>query len=482
MISDRDDEAICVGERDDALAHWLLSEFGLWLLAAAVAAAAVVAARFEAPRATRALGWTAFAAFALGAACWTFRDTYAYYFTQKEACLRIAYWGSYREHEMWKEIVAAFQRRYPDIPVKREYITDRYEEKIQQLLLANDAPDVMLFQDEPLPRFVTSGKFLAVDDLCRTPGYEVDLDRDYWDTAVRSFQLGGRTYGIPIWGGDCLLIYNRDAFRTAGLPEPPGRWTTDEFLKTCQALTADADGDGRLDRFGFDIPGWVYWLPFHYAFGAEYLDPTRTRWTLWGKQAEASYEFWQGLRYQFHVAPQRAELTEGGNVAFMTGRVAMFVSGPWAMPPLNEAHVDYDVADIPSGPGGHATRVTWDALVLFAGSQKKDWAWKFIHFATSLPAAEIIAKFQRSVPALKAGRKAFVEGNPRVHAQRFIDALAYARFQPITRHWELMGREIGSEVDLMLDNRQSAAEALRRLARNPHLAKCFEMPRDTTSP
>ncbi|HPD14060.1 MAG TPA: sugar ABC transporter substrate-binding protein [Planctomycetota bacterium] len=458
------------------MGEWITPEVVLWAAAALLAGLAAIASRFEAHRLAGAAGWACLAVFVLGSCVWLFADTYSHYYGQKEAALRVSYWGSYREHEMWKEIAAAFRERYPEIPLKREYITDRYEEKIQQLLLSNDAPDVMLFQDEPLPRFITSDKFQPLNDFCRTQGLEIQLDRDYWDTAVQSFRRGAQVYGIPIWGGDCLLIYNRDAFRNAGVPEPPPQWTMDEFLATCKRLTADTDGDGRLDRFAFDIPGWVYWLPFQYAFGSDYLDPTRTRWTLWGPEAEAAYQLWQDLRYKFHVAPQRAELTEGGNVAFMTGRVAMFVSGPWAMPPLNEAGVSFDIADIPSGPGGHGTRVTWDALVMFAGSTKKDWAWKFIHFATSLPAQEIVARYQRSVPALKAAKDAFIHANPKVQAKRFIDALAYARFQPITEHWMLMSREIGSETDLMLDNRQTPAETLRRLSRNPHLAKCFKMP------
>jgi len=460
--------------------EWVTTELLLWLVGALFAGAAFLCSHLDRRRAMRALGWVAFAAFAAGCLLWMFRDTYAYYFTQKEACLRLAYWGSYREHEMWKEIVAAFKQRYPDIPVKREYITDRYEEKIQQLLLANDAPDVMLFQDEPLPRFVTSGKFEPLDDWCRTPGFEVDLDRDYWETAVASFRIDGRAYGIPIWGGDCQVIYNRAAFREAGVPEPPDKWTVEQFTDTCQKLTADTDGDGRIDRYAFLLPGWVYWLPFDYAFGAEYLDATRTRWTYWGPEAEASCQFQQDLRYRYHVSPHRGELTEGGEAAFMTGRVGMFISGPWAMPPLNEAGVEFDVAPIPSGPGGHGTRVTWDSLVMFTGSQKRDWAWRFIHFCTSLPAQEIVAKFQRSVPALKAGQMAFVRGNPRVHAQRFIDAFAYARIQPISRHWELMAREISSENELLLDNRQTPAEMLRRLVTNPSLTKLFVMPKVDT--
>ena len=456
---------------------WLLTEFGIWLVAAIVGLAALVTARLDLRGAGRALGWVAFAAFVAGALTWMFRDTYAHYFAQKEDALRLSYWGSYREHEMWKDIVAAFRKRYPDIAVKQEYITDRYDDKIHQLLLADDAPDVILFQDEPMPQFVASGKFQCLDDWCKTPGLETDLDRDYWPTAVSSFRFGGKAYGIPIWGGNCLVIYNRAAFEAMGAPEPPERWTTDEFLDTCRKLTADIDGDGRRDRFGFIIPGWIYWLPFHYAFGADYLDATRTKWTLWGREAEASFAYWQALRHTHHVSPCRDELTMGGNVAFMTGAVAMFISGPWAMPPLNEAGVDYDIADIPSGPGGHGTRVTWDSLVMFAGSKKKEQAWKLIHFATSLPAQEIVARFQRSVPALKAASTAFVKQNPKVRVQRFIDAFAYARIQPISKHWRLMDREISSDLHLMLDNRQTPAQTLHKIATNQHLRERFEMPK-----
>ena len=455
--------------------QWL-SESTLWLLAALAGGSAYLASRLEAQLATRVLGWVCFAFFIAGAFVWMFSDTYAYYYAEKEPALRISYWGSYREHEMWGDIVEGFNERYPEIKVRREYIPDRYEEKIQQLLLADEAPDLITFQDEPFPRFVSSGKIEQLDAYCQRPDLPLQLERDYWSTSVVSFQQDGRTYGIPVWGGNCLVVYNRDAFREAGLPEPPTDWTVEEFLSTCQQITADTDGDGRLDRYGFLIPSWIYWLPFHYAFGAVYLDSTRRHWRLWGPETEASFRFWQDLRHHYHVAPHRDELTEGGGVAFMTGRVAMQLNGPWAMPPLNEAGVNYGVTHIPRGPGGQATRVTWDALMMFAGSQKKEQAWKLIHFTASLEAQEIIARYQRSIPALKAGQQAFVDGNPDVPAERFIEALDYARFQPITLQWGLMRREVSSETDLMLDDRQSVRQTLIDLASNVHLAEHFIMP------
>lgn len=453
------------------------TEHLLWLLCAAAFLARVVLRRLDADGAVRILGWAAFLAFAAGAGVWSVRDTWAYYTGAKDDALRLSYWGSYREHEMWAEIVADFETQHPGVHVRREYITTRYEEKIQQLLLADEAPDVVLFQDEPFPRFVASGRFEGLDGYFDAGGDRLDLDRDYWDTAVQSFRLDGVTYGVPIWGGDCLVLYNRVAFRAAGVPEPDPDWTVDDFVRTCLRLTGDDDGDGRVDRYAFPLPSWVYWLPFHYAFGATYLDAARTRWTLWGPEAEASYGLYRDLRHRWHVSPQRDELTEGGSVAFMTGRAAMFVSGPWAMPTLNEAGIDYDVAHVPRGPGGRGTRVTWDSLLLFAGSTRKADAWRFIRFATSLPAQRVVARYQRSVPALVAARDAFVEANPAVHAERFIEALDYARYQPITEHWALMNREIGSEVDLMLDGHQDAPTTLARLARNEHLRARFEMPR-----
>lgn len=110
------------------------------------------------------------------------------------------------------------------------------------------------------------------------------------------------------------------------------------------------------------------------------------------------------------------------------------------------------------------------------GRRKRRTRGNVIHFATSLPGQEIVARYQRSVPALKAGQEAFVEGNRAVRPERFIEAMEYARFQPITLHWNLMRREVASETDLLLDDRQSTRQTLLRLARNPHLERHFSMP------
>jgi ABC-type glycerol-3-phosphate transport system substrate-binding protein len=249
----------------------------------------------------------------------------------------------------------------------------RYETKIQQQLVAGNAPDVILFQDEPFPNFAPKG-FAALDEFVHRDG--INLHRDYFDTAVASFMLDGQLRGMPLWGGDNLIYCNRRCFQKASrfhgrpVPLPDDDWTLDEFIRTAQDLTFDEDGDGRIDQFGFALPMWFYALPFMWSQGMEVLDPTNTRWVMTGPAAVKAWRFYQDLRFGYRVCPTPVEQGEmDGDTAFFTGRIAMFTSGPWAQPFLQSTTLkdDYLVVHVPRGPAGRATRVTWDCLAIYDG-------------------------------------------------------------------------------------------------------------------
>jgi len=438
---------------------------------------------------------------------WLFSDTVRHHLaTDEAAALRVSFWGSYEEYQMWKELLAAFHEKFPAIRVKAEYLVGvRYEGKIQQLLVADAAPDVILFQDEPMPGFINSGKFEDLTPYLATPGEEIDLE-DFWKTSVQSFgreeKNGWRQYGVPIWGGCNLVFYNKDCFRRAGvrvaeLPGPKGlvrdpkgsgwlldddKWTIDEFVQLARLLTVDEDGDGRTDRFGFLLPGFIYWLPWHWGVGARVLDEDFERIAFLGPECERSLQLWQDLRYKHGVSPTPAELgTMGQNVGFFTGRVAMFCSGPWAMPFLNSTRVDYDLLHIPRGtPGGpRFTRITWDCVAMFTKSKKKKEAWHLIHHLASLESQKIVARYQRSIPARKDAATFFETQNPRVHAAEFIEvAASYARMQPITDHWDLMNRTwVRATDDLQNPDpryRLTPAEAIGEFLSDRELMKLYK--------
>jgi ABC-type glycerol-3-phosphate transport system substrate-binding protein len=293
---------------------------------------------------------------------------------------------------------------------------------------------------------------------------------------------------MPIWGGCNLFYYNKACFQRCGLVVRTGRgrkglarsadgtgwivddekWTLSEFVEVCRLLTLDRDGDGRNEQFGLSLGSAVYWLPLHYACGADILNDARTRTVFYGPAVEKSLRLWQDMMFRYHCTPRAAELGQmGEGVGFFTGRVAMFCSGPWGMPFLNEVGLDYDVLHVPRDDrtGRRATRITWDCVAIAAGSQRKADAWRLIRHLTGLASMKVIANVQRSIPARREAKDYFIQVNPHVSVGKFVRAAGdYARMQPITKHWSIMARAWSNAMaELRRDNpakRLTPAEAI----------------------
>ncbi|MBN1345920.1 MAG: sugar ABC transporter substrate-binding protein, partial [Phycisphaerae bacterium] len=399
-------------------------------------------------------------------AWWLFADTLRYHFPDRftEPVVRFAHWGDFAEYRVWQEVIGEFHKAYPDIRVRQEYIVGfRYETKIQQQIVSGDAPDVMMFQDEPFPTFAPRG-FADLSELVAASDPPIDLKREYFDTAVESFLIDGKPYGIPLCGGNVLIIWNKRCFARADkargrrIRRPHDNWTMDEFLETARDLTIDEDGDGRIDQFGFMLPTWVYYLPFIWSHEARILDETRTQWRLVGPEAVSVFELYRRMRWEDRVCPTPIEQSEMlTDTAFFTGRIAMCVNGPWLLPFLNETSLgpregkppEYGITHIPFGPTGKRyTRVTWDGLCMFKDltRERKECAWKFIRFVCGKPGQDIVARSQQSVPALKASAEAFKRFDTGCGSHKFVEAFSYSRLQPITRNWYPMDRIIYDQV------------------------------------
>jgi len=383
--------------------------------------------------------------------------------TPDAVVVTVSFWGSYEEWLMWREIKAAFERDNPDIWIKLDFIPGLYDDKIRLLLAADSAPDVMQLQDEPFPAYCEYGKFEDLAPYAETPGCSVDFD-DYFPTSVESFHYKGNQYAMPLWGGENMIYFNRDIFDKEGAPYPEPEWTFDEFVGTCRRLTRDFDGDGRIDQFGFFLPYWLYWLPWTWSMGANILNEERTDWAFNTPEALASLQLYHDMRFKHQVVPKTTQFSDMDEaVMFMTGKVAMFCSGPWASPPLRQSSINYGVAHMPIGPAGRFTRVSWDGLVMFRLSEHKPEAWRFIQFAASREAQDIVASYTRSIPALKSARDAFVEAGSAAGMELFYDAMEYVRLQPISIQWFKMDTELRREYDKLGLGAQTPEQTLANL-------------------
>ena len=101
---------------------------------------------------------------------------------------------------------------------------------------------------------------------------------------------------------------------------------------------------------------------------------------------------------------------------------------------------------------------------MFSDSKRKEEAWRLIRFATSGTGERIVARYQRSVPALRSVADEFVRHNPRVSARKFVEAFEYTRMQQISMRWQTMNREIKPEWDQFAFGQKTAAETVESLA------------------
>lgn len=422
---------------------------------------------------------------------WLFADTVRHHMpaARPDGEIRFAFWGGYDDYRMWSAVIDAFEDAQPDLTVRPEWHPlSGYTTKIRQQLVAGEAPDVMMFQDEPFPlhapeQFASLDPFLAEDDEARA------MLEDCWPSAVESFRPGASLHAAPVMGGTVLIYCNPDAFERASrvraepVTIPDSSWTLDDFTTLCRRLTIDEDGDGRTDQFGLLQPHWVYYLPFVWSHGARLLDDSRTHWALDGPAAVAAFELYADLRHRWTVTPMPMEYAgQNSDTAFLSGRVAMCVNGPWFQAFLRETRLRnrYRVVGIPHGPGGSATRATWDALCIYAkmSPRRQADAWRFVRFCLTTDTQRIFASHLRAIPARRAAAADYVRagGGPASPSQAFVDSLATARLQPITPDWNTLSSAVRRHLTSVLltgRTRATPAEAVQALASDPAIQAAF---------
>ncbi len=104
-------------------------------------------------------------------------------------------------------------------------------------LAAGTAPDIYILKN--LKNFYTyqSGQqLLDVSDVAS----ELDADTGGLD----AYEADGATYAVPYRQDSWVLYYNKDLFDQAGVAQPDGSWTWDDYAQTAKDLTTAFEGAG----------------------------------------------------------------------------------------------------------------------------------------------------------------------------------------------------------------------------------------------
>jgi multiple sugar transport system substrate-binding protein len=386
----------------------------------------------------------------------------------RRVVLRYSYYGAKDDVVIWKAIVAEFERRNPDLRIQAELIVGMgpYEQKLMAMMVGRSAPDVIMFDDEPFPQFAQYDVFVDLGPyLDRDPTLRRS---DFFPIFMEAFRYRGHQYCLPWDGTTHLVYYNKDALAAAGLSEPKPGWTWDDFIATAKALTKDRDGDGRTDQFGCLVQSWMNAIMFMWQAGGSPYNEDLTRCTADSPGCVEGMRFNQDLRFKYHVAPLVTDMPGmSTEQQFASGAVVMSVGPSYSKPWMRPLKINWDVAHMPAGPAGRATRMTIDGIGIWKRSPRKQEAWRFIRFVLGDWAQRQIARSDLGIPAIKrlAWDPAFVRPDTPQHEERFLEAMAYGRLQPINEKWTESRVVWDREWDLLMLSRKPPEAVARDVAR-----------------
>ncbi|GGY25646.1 extracellular solute-binding protein [Streptomyces xanthochromogenes] len=364
------------------------------------------------------------------------------------------------EAPTYQALVTEFEKANPTIKVKYVNVPfDQAQNKFDTAAGAKGAPDVLRAEVGWTPAFAKKGYFLPLD------GTEALADQaKFGPNLIKQAQFQGKTYGVPLVTDTLALVYNKALFAKAGITKAPATW---DELKADAALVKEKAG---VDGYWGSTAGY-YAQPFLYGEGTDTVDAAGKKVTIASAPAVKGLETWKGLfdGPGLHKADVTADAYAHIQDAFVNGKVAAIVQGPWEITNFYKGAAFKDkanlgIATVPAGSAGKAGAPTGGHnLSVYAGSDKAHAAaaMKFVNFMTSAKSQESIALKNSTLPTREDAYTAQVKADPGIAG--FQGVLAAARPRPELPEYSSLWTPMDTELPKVADGKESVADATRSL-------------------
>lgn len=296
----------------------------------------------------------------------------------------------------WEGHVARFNEQYPDVTVNLIGVPGTawsdYLNGTATLIAGGETPDIIWVATEGVRFLVGLDLILPLDELIAEN--QESLQEYFDDVApamLDSFRIDDQLYFLPYSWNNMVIYYNRAMFDAAGLEYPSDDWTRDDFLAAAQALTADTDGDGNNDQFGFSGSGGGLFiiLPWVYANSTNIVTPDFCAPNLTDPAVVEAIQFIHDMTYVTEVAPAPGSVSDT-IIQFINGQIAMFGAGRWSTGQLYaEGYDNYDVALWPGNPD-QKTIYGVDGFGIFRTSENVPAAWAFLQYMSGTEVQETL--------------------------------------------------------------------------------------------
>jgi multiple sugar transport system substrate-binding protein len=366
----------------------------------------------------------------------------------------ITMWAMGAEGENLPKLTKDFEAANPGVKVQVTAIPwDAAHDKFTTAITANKTPDVAMVGTTWM------GEFAGMGALDPTPG---QIDKSvFFEGAQKTTEVGGTSYGIPWYVETRLVYYRTDLAKKAGINSPPTDW---EGLKAM--AKAMQDKAGAKWGIGLQAGGTGSWqsiMPFAWSAGADLTKDGGKAYNFDSPEVLKAAKYYQSF-FTDGISDKAAPAQPTTEPDFASGKVPMFISGPWMMSAVEKAggagfKDKYDVMQIPADKES-SSFVGGSNLVVFKNTKNRDAAWKFVQWlgdpkvqvkwyqlSTDLPSV----KSAWQDPALTADKKLAVFGKQ----------LETAKAPPSFSTWEQVITSFDTEMEKVTKTGADPAAALK---------------------
>jgi multiple sugar transport system substrate-binding protein len=211
-------------------------------------------------------------------------------------------------------------------------------QKVLQQASSKSLPDVLMLDNPDIQQIAETGALAPLDD------YGITAD-GYAPGPVSAATYDGKLYGLQPGANTLAIFYNKDVLEKAGV-KPPTTW--DELKSTAKELTVDK-------QYGFafnataDYEGAWQFLPPMWTNGG---DET----ALTSPEVAGALQLWKDLVDEGSVSKSAVNWKQSDvNDQFIAGKAAMMLNGPWQIPALTKAKINYGVVPFPVNTPGQTS-------------------------------------------------------------------------------------------------------------------------------
>ncbi|MEO0686305.1 MAG: sugar ABC transporter substrate-binding protein, partial [Cyanobacteria bacterium J06649_11] len=234
--------------------------------------------------------------------------------------------------DVLQKLVDKFNQNHPNIKVDSLYVgqPDQQMPKILAAVVGNAPPDLLWFNPTIAGQLVELDALVPLDEMLDKSPVKDEIDPALFD----SMKYKDKIWSVPFATNNVGVFYRPSLFKAAGIEELPSNWQ--EFREVAKQLTRDTNGDNKIDRYGIFLPlgkgefTVFIWLPFMWSGGGELALEAANVDLADNQGAISALQLWQDLVKDGSAilsAPERGFETD----AFVSGKVAMQVTGPWTL-------------------------------------------------------------------------------------------------------------------------------------------------------